>query len=243
MNRQVLQKDERKGGDRSKTMIETVVGRLREDILAGEYAPGSRLHVDKLRERFGVGVSTVREALSRLMIERLVTSESQRGFRVAPVSLDDFMQVAEMRKILEKIAVTKSIEQGDDDWEAGIVSAFHLLSRAEERRIGGGGISDPSEWSRLNKKFHDALVGACGNRWLMEFRRTLHDQSERYIRISLREMQIEGRDVHKEHQEIYKSVLDRDAVKAAELIENHIENTVSVVSAKLSSIGMSAEIE
>lgn len=217
----------------AKTMIEAVLVQIREDILAGHYPPGSRLRVEHLRKHFNVGASTIREALSRLMSESLVTTEGQRGFRVAEISLKDFHDIAEMRKLLEITAMRKSLETGDDEWEANIVSAFHRLAKAEQR-LSGNSQSESEEtqqdWSRLNKRFHDALVAACGNRWLLDFRRMLHDQSERYIRLSLR-TRSEPRDVHAEHEAIYNAVLERDAEQASVLLAHHIDRTVEVVTA------------
>jgi DNA-binding GntR family transcriptional regulator len=220
----------------AKTMIEFVVGEVREDILSGAYAPGSRLHVEKLRKKFNVGISTIREALSRLMVESLVMTEGQRGFWVTEISLKDFLEIAEMRKILETIAVRKSIENGDDEWEARVVSNFHLLSRAEERLLecrAEQKIQHERLWGRLNKEFHNTLAAASGNRWLMRFRRTLHDQSERYIRLSLQQHGAEHRDVHEEHKAIFDAVMAREADLASALLSRHIDKTVATVSENL----------
>ena len=100
-----------------KTTIESVYEALRQAILVGEIAPESRLRVEELRQKFGVGASTVREALSRLLVENLVTTEGQRGFRAAAVSVEDFKNIVEMRAMFEAKAVRESVLKGDDDWE------------------------------------------------------------------------------------------------------------------------------
>src|SRR5712675_286146 len=61
---------------------------LRSELLACRFAPGEKLKIDDLCRRFAVGSSAVREALSRLASEGFVVSEPQRGFRVAPLSVD-----------------------------------------------------------------------------------------------------------------------------------------------------------
>ncbi|MCW2309111.1 GntR family transcriptional regulator [Rhodobium gokarnense] len=211
----------------AKTMIEAVFSRLREDILSGRHQPGERLRVEQLRKEFGVGASTIREALSRLMSESLVTTEGQRGFRVSAVSLQDFRDIAEMRKILETIALRSSIEHGDDDWEAGIVAAYHRLSKVEER-LADKPDEVASEWGDLNQAFHDALISACGNRWLLNFRKILHDQSNRYLRLSLADTTA-PRNVHAEHEAIFKAVMARKPDEASELVGTHIDRTVGVI--------------
>ena len=164
------QSKEAKEGTTGKTAIEEVHASIREGILNGILEPEGRLRVEALRKEYGVGSSTVREALSRLLIENLVTTEGQRGFHVAPVSLEDFRQIAEMRMLLEVKAVTDSIRDGDDDWEARVVGAHHRLAKIETEMPGKERAS-VNEWEARNRDFHDAMISACSNRWLLKFPR------------------------------------------------------------------------
>jgi GntR family transcriptional regulator, carbon starvation induced regulator len=72
--------------DLPRTVAESIYQRLRQDILWGRFAPGSPLRSDELRSRYDVGISPLREALTRLTSERLVTSIGQRGFRIPPLT-------------------------------------------------------------------------------------------------------------------------------------------------------------
>lgn len=215
----------------AKTRIELAFHQLRDGILNGEYSPGSRLRVEELRQQFGVSASTIREALSRLMAESLVTTEGQRGFRVAEISLDDFRDLADMRKTLEIQAACQSLESGDDEWEANVVAAYHRLSKVEER-LDESDKAVAKEWTLRNEAFHDALIGACGNRWLLRFRRILHGHSNRYIRLALKDRSV-PRDVHAEHEAIFNAAMARDSQEMEELLAQHIERTVAVVANKL----------
>src|SRR5262245_60365186 len=76
-----------------KTLIEKVYGDLKHDIVRGQLRPRAKLRVEELRARFQVSSSTIREALLLLVADALVTSEGQRGFRVAAVSLDDLREI------------------------------------------------------------------------------------------------------------------------------------------------------
>lgn len=212
-----------------RTTIEAIANRLREDILSGVFPPGSKLRIEELRRRYGGGISTVREALSRLMSESLVVSEEQRGFRTAPMSIKDLHDISEMRKLLECQALTRSIETGDMDWETRVVAAYHRLSRIEEQIRKQGYSSElAQQWSAANEEYHDALVSACGNTWLMKIRKILHNQSYRYIRFSLVNAGA-SRDVHEEHRAIFHAAMARDAERACALIRQHIDNTVNVI--------------
>lgn len=207
----------------ARTLVEFAYEAIRRDILTGVLAPGQKLRVEVLKDEYGVGSSTLREALSLLIADALVTSEGQRGFRVSPISVDDIRDIADMRKLLESKALRESIERGDDTWEGGVVAAFHTLSRVEERlHEDPRGLS--GEWEDRNSAFHNALIAACPSRRLRHFRDLLYHQSERYRRIALVDRTV-PRDVHEEHKAIMTAALARDADAACRLIEVHIDRT------------------
>lgn len=211
----------------AKTLVEFAYHQIREKILTGQLPAGSKLKVEVLRAEFAVGASTMREALSLLIADALVTAEGQRGFRVAPISLEDLQDVSNMRKMLECQALRESIEQGSEEWEAGVVAAYHRLSRVEERLY-----DDPTgnfaEWEERNRAFHDALLAGCRSKWLHHFHNILYDQAVRYRRMILAAPHV-GRDVHKEHEQILAAVMRRDADEACALTEEHIERTLNAV--------------
>ena len=85
----------------SDTAGENAYRRIRHDIIFGLLPPGSRLRLEKLKGPYLASVSTLREILFRLSSEGLVVAEGQRGFEVAPVSQQNFREVAAMRDLLE----------------------------------------------------------------------------------------------------------------------------------------------
>ena len=58
-------------------LVETVYGQLQQDILFGVYEPGSKLKLSDLRRRYEASANTIREALARLVAERLVVAEGK----------------------------------------------------------------------------------------------------------------------------------------------------------------------
>ena len=78
----------------AETVGETAYRRIRADIIFGVLAPGQRLKLEKISEIYGTSISTLRELLNRMSSEGLIIAEGQRGFEVAPVSADEFQQVA-----------------------------------------------------------------------------------------------------------------------------------------------------
>jgi GntR family transcriptional regulator, carbon starvation induced regulator len=211
----------------ARSLIEAAYSALREDILNGQLQPGEKLRVEALKDRYDVGASTLREALTRLVGEALVTSEEQRGFRVATVSVEDFADLTQTRKLIEIEALRQAILVGDDAWEADVVAAYHRLSKVEEK-LGSSPMSYTNEFEDRNRAFHRALLSACQSRWLHHMHGMLFQQSERYRRISLAHREIH-RDVHAEHQALFEAVLARDAAKACRLAGEHIDRTLQVV--------------
>ena len=95
---------------------------LKRDITCGEFRPGDKLLMSHLRERYEIGTGPMREALSRLVAEHLVTAASQRGFRVAPMSADELYDIYFARASLEAMIVALAVELGDESWEASVIA-------------------------------------------------------------------------------------------------------------------------
>ena len=213
--------------DEPKTLAEAAYRRLRRDIIEGIHPPGEKLRVEHLKDHYAVGAGTLREALQLLVTDALVVAQGQRGFRVAPISLDDFEDITRTRVLLETAALQQSIECGDDAWEANVVAAFHMLSRAETK-LEEGAEGNREEWELRNQAFHEVLISASPSRWCRHFQNILYLQSERYRRLSLFRQPI-SRDVHAEHQAIVDAVLARDVHEATRILSEHILRTLEAV--------------
>jgi GntR family transcriptional regulator, carbon starvation induced regulator len=214
-------------GEKSRTLIETAYATLRSEIVDGTLEPGAKLRTEELRARYDVSGSTIREALTRLLGEALVTSEGQRGFRVAPATVDDFRDLTEVRKLIETEALRQAIESGGEAWESDIVAAFYRLSKTEERlREDPAGAS--TEFEERNRDFHRALIAACPSAWMHRLHALLYQQSERYRRLAVVRRTM-PRDVHAEHQGILDATLARDSDLACKLLGEHIERSVIVL--------------
>lgn len=197
---------------------ETAYRRIRADILFGRLPPGQKLKLDRLKQDYGVSVSTLREILSRLASERLVLAEGQRGFDVTPVSVDDLKEIAALRELLESHALMQSFAAGDVEWEAGVVAAHHKLALMEER-MKAGDRSDTETWKRYDWLFHQALISACGSRELMETHGSVFDKYLRYQMIAL---SYRGDVAAREHKQLLECALKRDAATACKILSAHI---------------------
>jgi GntR family transcriptional regulator, carbon starvation induced regulator len=200
----------------STTLTGRVLALMRSDILELRLQPGSKLLFETLRDKYEVGLSPLRESLSRLVVEGLVVGEDRRGFRVAPMTEQDYIDLTMLRGEIEVLAVTTSVKRGDDMWEANLVRALHHMKLSTATSS-----SDRAEWSGRHQAFHEALVAACGSPRLLHLRRQLFDQFMRYQRIAPRHMWRSA--THDtEHKKLLDAALARDVKKCETLIRAHI---------------------
>ena len=92
------------GRSSARTLATDLFEEIRSDILHNRLDPGARLMFRDLRERYRSGLSPLREALMRLATEGLVILEDHRGFRVAPATRDEMIDVANSRLLLQPLA-------------------------------------------------------------------------------------------------------------------------------------------
>lgn len=200
--------------------------RLRADILAGALRPNERLRIQQLSERYDVGATAIREALSRLVTEGLVESEDQRGFCVSAVSRDELQDLTRTRIWAEQTALRLAIEHGDLEWESAVLASFHRLSKAPSPA------SDPAAagtWRAAHRQFHFTLLSGCGSPWTVRLCALLYDQTERYRSLASRTTGHKARDVLKEHRQLMDAVLARDAGSACELVASHFQSTTDLI--------------
>jgi DNA-binding GntR family transcriptional regulator len=204
------------------TTGEKIWRRIRSDILFGRLAPGQRLKLERLRADYDVSVSALREILSRLVSEKLVLAEGQRGFQVSPVSVKDLKEIAALRLLLEKHALKQSFAEGDMEWEGQVVAAHYKLALMEERMAAGehGGAET---WKRYDWQFHQALIAACGSRTLMQTHGAVFDK---YLRYQMLALSFRGDVAAGEHCLLLRCALSRDAEKAGAVLEAHVTGGV-----------------
>jgi GntR family transcriptional regulator, carbon starvation induced regulator len=194
--------------------------KLRTDIICGKLRPKTRLRIGKLRDLYGIGASPLREALSRLVPDGFVVSLDRRGFMVAPISLREFRELTDVRKLLEKEAARLSLANGDDVWESHVVAALHRISKLQS--LSAGKMSQAMrEWETLNEAFQETLMSGGSSLWLLNFRRTAYFYAKRYLRVCLSAAAI--RDLQKDHRAMADAAIARDVAKLHGLIEDQLE--------------------
>lgn len=211
-------------GEPSRSLIEHAYTLMRTDIIDGRLGPGEKLRVEHLRTRYGVSAGTLREAITRLASDALVVAESQRGFRVTPMTLADLEDLTRLRLHIEIDALRCSIRKADEAWRSNVRSAFDDLSSVEQPL-------QPewrARWEVLNSRFHEALISGCASPWTLNVLRTLARHGERYRRYTIA-LPDSGRNVHAEHTEIFQQAMAGNDARAALALEAHVRNTLDLI--------------
>ena len=200
-------------GDASKkTRASRVAEELRRAILAGDFVPGEKVNLDQMRARFGVSLSPMREAISRLVADELVQFEDQRGYRIAPVSRANLAEVTRLRADLESLALRHAIAAASIEWEADLLAALH-----RSRRDAHG------DTEAACGTFHAALSEGCPLPMLVRYCATLRALHLRYGH--LLGFTDPGRDFGAEHAAIAEAAIARNAELAPALLKQDIERT------------------
>ena len=215
------------------TLAGQIEAQLRDDILHGRLQPGARLNLDEFRRNQDVGISPLREAVTRLVSEGLVEVQPHSGYSVAPISVANLHEVTALRTELEPYALRLSIAHGGLDWESEVMAALHRLNRTDRQPNDPGSLA---AWEEANNAFHLALISRCGMPLLLKIHRGLSAMNDRYRLIYLRAAGIQ-RDVIDEHTAIATAAIDRQVDKATTLLTGHIrrstENLTRLIEASL----------
>lgn len=203
------------------TLVERARSELREQILTGEWDPGSRLPIDLLASRLQMSPIPVREALRSLASEGLLVAIPQRGFRVADLNADDFIDLFRLRYTLDLMALEMAVPRLRGEHMVALEDELAALAEAHER-------GDWADQRDHHRRFHFLLFSAADSPWLVRLLNTLWDHSERYLQLS---EQYRGRPEHVagEHAVILAVCKARDTARARATMRVHLDLTRKTV--------------
>jgi DNA-binding GntR family transcriptional regulator len=202
---------------RRETLGAQVYHLLRDRILRGEIAGGSRLIQGPLSEEIGTSRIPVRDALKRLESDGLVKCDETGRYSVVQFSAEDAEEVYAIRRRLEPFAVELAARAMTSEAMGEIKSLFTELNKAARRR-------QLEKYIEINTSFHMAIYEASGMVRLVRIIRGLYSGVP-----SLTPIVLEGRIVRsqEEHAEIVDRLTARDGAGAARAMDRHIENALA----------------
>jgi DNA-binding GntR family transcriptional regulator len=193
-------------------LSQLVTARLRDQILAGEFAPGDRLVEGRIAEDLDVSRVPVREALRALAAEGLVEIRPRHGAVVASLEPSAAREMVQIRATLEGLNARLAAEHRTPrllEQIEQVLAEGRTRLESDERN----GLQD------LNTRFHDLLYAAGANAMLAELMRSLRERTQRlFIETSEDEVQ----QTWEEHAAILRAVQSGDAALAALLAERHV---------------------
>jgi DNA-binding GntR family transcriptional regulator len=192
------------------TTVELVTTAIRQMILSGRLVPGEVLRQEALADDLGVSRVPIREAISRLQSEGLLTVVPHKGAYVCELSVDEVRETFDIRVRLEPWIFSEAIPCIT---EAQIAKAERLVEEMDQ--------ADDSEWGHLNWRFHETLYLPAQRDITLQMLRVLHDRSDRYFRFQVVKVPIRQQS-HDEHMKLVEACRKRDAKLGMKLLEQHV---------------------
>lgn len=189
---------------------------LRRGITGGSLVGGTRLVQPLIAEALGVSTTPVREALRQLAAEGLVRMDPRGGAVVHELSRSELVEVYELRKMLEPIAVERAAKEAS---EASLVKAVELVTAMQQ-------VEGAAAWSEINAQFHSVIEQASGSPRLASILSQLHALSSLYVTHSILSEPDRVRRGNVEHREILEAVINQDVEAATDAVLRHLDGTL-----------------
>ncbi|HEY2505587.1 MAG TPA: GntR family transcriptional regulator [Streptosporangiaceae bacterium] len=195
-----------------------LVEQVRTAILRGEFAPRQRLIETELCERFGTSRFVARAALQELSAQGLVEFQRNRGARVRDISLDEAIEITEVRKLLEGLEAARAAERITRPEAAALRATLKDMRAAVNS-------AEMLRYSELNARLHAAIRDIAAHETSARLLQQLRDQTVRH-RFSL--SLVPGRPIVSlpQHEAIVAAVIARDPVAAERAMHEHLQSVI-----------------
>jgi DNA-binding GntR family transcriptional regulator len=205
----------------ARTLADHALQAIREELLSGRWAAGSRIRLEETAEWLGMSLGPVREALRTLASEGLAVPLPQRGFRVPDISVADLEDTYRLRMMLDPLAVKLATPRLTPERLEAVAEAFADLCDAYRQE-------DWAVIDRAHRRFHFGINDAAGAPWLIRLCSMLWSNSQRYQHLSL-PLRGSAEQRAEAHLGILEACRAGDAELAAERTREHLERTYLIV--------------
>jgi DNA-binding GntR family transcriptional regulator len=194
---------------------------LRTAILGGDYLPGERLVEASLCERFGGSRFTIRAALADLAGEGLVEMRRNKGAHVRKVSLDEAIEITEVRMVLEGLVAARAATLVTDEQATELDEIVLLMRRA----VTAG---EFKRYSDLNKRLH-RLIQTIGHHGTAD--RLIETMRAQLVRHQYTLSLLPGRPATSlpQHERVVDAIRSRSPEAAEEAMRDHIASVIEAL--------------
>jgi GntR family transcriptional regulator, rspAB operon transcriptional repressor len=189
---------------------------IKHRIITCAFRPGEYINELQLSTLLKIGRTPVHQALDRLMVEGMVEVIPRKGVIVKPVSLNEVLQIIEVRLINEPFGARIAAEQAND---ADLNELADVIARARH----WASVRNVENLMLLDREFHFLIARATKNDVMSELLRNLHERSLRFWFLSLNAPK-QYETVQDEHAAILGAIRKRDPDKAEAAMRRHIES-------------------
>ncbi len=196
---------------------ENVYESIKSAIISGYWKPGHRINDKELAEKLGVSRVSVREALSKLVENRIIERVQWKGYFVRNFTWQELESIIDVRIVLEELAMRKVMKK----FTPRLAKKLDNAIRESEKDLQSG---DFKSFMKTDFAFHDIIYQASGNTWvphiinnskiLIDVLRYM-DKAEKYTE--------EGRISITEHKSILEKMNEGKEEEAVKLLKEQIE--------------------
>lgn len=201
---------------------EVVADRIRNQIIAGELKPGSRLVETELATRFGTSRGPIREALRELEREGIIITTQRRGTIVGSMTKQDLEEVYSVREALELLALREASRKADDATLQAIKVHLDRIDRAIES-------GDTTEVIKADLEFHRAILRAAQNTRLTAAWEQLSSPIALLVRIAMSVDMgfVRGEGGH--HQQVLQALIERNPDRAGAVLSRNFKQVIKAL--------------
>ncbi|MBK6008404.1 FCD domain-containing protein [Ramlibacter ginsenosidimutans] len=199
----------------SEGLSRQIADQLRELIYAGEFKPGDRLNEAALAVRMGTSRGPIREAIRILTGTGLVTPVVNRGVFVRKISVQEMLEIYDLRALAFGFAAARACEHVTDEDRRRLEALLEAMDRAAQSGDSGG-------YYELNVRFHEEVLLLAHH----ERVRQLYEGYVKELHLYRRQnFNAPGnmRRSNVEHRRLYEAIAKGNAAKAKQFAEEHIQ--------------------
>lgn len=185
---------------------------IKAKITSCEYAPDTWLNEEMLQDDLFISRTPIRDAISRLEQEGLVTIYPKKGIQVSSLSINDINMVFELRLLYEPYALLKY----------GQTIPYKTLMYYYEHFSDYENLKNENACYELDDAFHVDIINSVSNRYIQQSYSHIHAQNLRFRYLSGKASSMRLEQSSREHLLILAACLKKDWQKAAVEMENHL---------------------